>query len=94
MTKIVRGAGVLCWLIASWQVFGLATYLWEKREALGSVGGYGQALLPIGLLAVSGIFLWVFAERLGRWLGQEPARRRVRPAAVPEILPTPHEDDE
>ena len=94
MTMIVRGAGVFCWLIASWQVFGLATYLWEKRDTLGSVGGYGQALLPIGLLTVSGILLWVFASRLGRWLGQEPVRRKVRPAAVPDLLPTPQEDEE
>jgi hypothetical protein len=84
MTMIVRGAGVLCWLLAGWQLVGMAGVLWERRESLASVNGYGSALLPLALLAVSGIVLWVFAERLGRWLGKEPSRRKPRAAAPPE----------
>ncbi len=94
MTKIVRGTGALCWLIAAWQLLGVLAFLWEKRSTLGSVGGYGNALLPVGLLFISGIFLWAFAARLARWLCQEPVRRKSRPVAVPEMVPSPHEDDE
>jgi hypothetical protein len=93
MTMIVRGAGVVCWLLAGWQLFDMLGLLWERRNSLGSVGGYGSALLTLGLLAVAGTVLWIFAERLGCWLGKEPTRRKPRPTSSPKSFPAPHEDD-
>lgn len=93
MTMIVRGTGLVCGLIATWQVVGLITYLWEKRETLSSVVGYGSALTPAVLLSVTGISLWLGAGRLGRWLCKGPERRK-RPAVIPAFVPEPHEDDE
>src|SRR4051812_14322144 len=81
MTLIVRGTGLLCLAIAAWQLSDILRFLWDKRDALGTVNGYGEASLPVGILSVSGIALWICSGRLGQWLCKEPARNKRRALA-------------
>jgi hypothetical protein len=95
MSSIVRSAGVLCFIVAAWQLIGLLRFLWERREALAGVSGYSGALEVLGGLVVSGTLLCVFGGRLGPWLCKDPTKRRhQRVAPTQQLLAAQSEIEE
>jgi hypothetical protein len=94
MTSIVRSAGILCFLVAAWQLIDAGRLLWERREALAGVDGYSSVLEVVGALALSGTLLCAFGGRLGPWLCKDPVKHKrkvmhpYRPVAPTQQLVT------
>jgi len=80
MTSIVRSAGILCLLVAAWQLIDLGQALWAHRDALASVSGYSAALEVMGALVTGGTLLCIFGGRLGPWLCKDPVKHKRKPA--------------
>jgi hypothetical protein len=87
MAAIVRGAGVVCLIGAAFQLYGMLHLLWERRDALDSVGGYAQAISMVAGFILCGILLCLFGGRLGVWLCKAPPKRRrlAHPAPAPSL---------
>ena len=79
MTLIVRGAGLVCLVLAWRYLFDLVRFLWQERTLTGAGDSMVHALLRIGFLGLIGLLLWIFSRRIGPWLCMGPRARKPTP---------------